>query len=88
MFARILNQPDSKSFSLFGPRGTGKSIWVRERFPDAVLHDLLEAGLRTELLAAPDRLERRIPRGDEGWIVLDEVQKVPARVTSLPTCER
>lgn len=78
MFPRILNHPEFKSFFLFGPRGTGKSSWVRQRFPDAVYLDLLEAGLSSELLAAPDRLERRLPRDHDGWIVLDEVQKVPA----------
>lgn len=77
MFTRILKSPESRSFFLFGPRGTGKSSWVRERFPDAVYLDLLEAGLSTELLANPGRLERRIPRDHDGWIVLDEVQKVP-----------
>jgi len=77
VFTRIIKQPDSKSFFLFGPRGTGKSSWVRERFPGAVYLDLLEAGLHSELLAAPGRLERRIPAGHEDWVVIDEVQKVP-----------
>ena len=77
MFTRILKSPESRSFFLFGPRGTGKSSWVRERFPDAIYLDLLEAGLSTELLANPGRLERRIPRDHDGWIVLDEVQKIP-----------
>lgn len=77
MFTRILKSPESRSFFLFGPRGTGKSSWVRERFPDAIYLDLLEAGLSTELLANPGRLERRIPHDHDGWIVLDEVQKIP-----------
>jgi len=31
----------------------------------------------TELLAAPQRLGERIPRGHKDWVVVDEVQRVP-----------
>jgi uncharacterized protein len=27
--------PKNKSFFLFGPRGTGKTTWVKKVFPDA-----------------------------------------------------
>jgi predicted AAA+ superfamily ATPase len=77
MFPRLL-VPPSKSFFLFGPRGTGKSTWVKEQFRDAIYLDLLESGLYTELLAAPERLEQRVPPAHRGWIVIDEVQRVPA----------
>ena len=78
MFSRLLEPPASKSFWLLGPRGTGKSMWVRARFPDAVHLDLLETDLYTELLASPSRLEAKIPPGHRGWVIVDEVQKVPA----------
>ncbi len=70
--------PPRGSFFLFGPRGTGKSTWVRDKLPGAVHLDLLESGLYLELLAAPERLESKIPPEHRGWVVLDEVQKVPA----------
>jgi predicted AAA+ superfamily ATPase len=76
MFTRLL-APPATSFFLFGPRGTGKSSWVTQRFPDAVYLDLLQSGLYTELLAAPERLERKIASDFRGWVVIDEVQKVP-----------
>ena len=41
----LLIPPGDKSFFLFGPRGTGKSTWVRERFPGAVYLDLLDSSL-------------------------------------------
>jgi predicted kinase len=41
MYARILKNPQS-SFFLLGPRGTGKSTWVSENFPDARIYDLLD----------------------------------------------
>ena len=71
-------QPPAKSFFLFGPRGTGKSSWLRDRLPDAIHLDLLESDLYTPLLASPQRLEGMIPQRYRGWVVLDEVQKVPA----------
>ena len=78
MYTRLLTPPADKSFFLFGPRGTGKSLWVRQAFADAVYFDLLEHALYSDLLAAPERLERLIPPGHQGWVILDEVQRVPA----------
>jgi len=77
MFSRTLNPPAAKSYFLFGPRGTGKSTWVRATYPEAVYLDLLESDLYTRLLAAPGRLESFLPHGTE-ICVIDEVQKVPA----------
>ena len=31
-----LLQPPRQSFFLFGPRGSGKSTWIRQRFPKAL----------------------------------------------------
>jgi predicted AAA+ superfamily ATPase len=78
VFPRLLRAPEAKSFFLLGPRGTGKSMWTRHQFPDAVTIDLLEADQYTSLLAAPGRLEDRIPPAHRDWVVIDEIQKVPA----------
>jgi predicted AAA+ superfamily ATPase len=77
MYCRLLKPPQNKSFFLFGPRGTGKTTWVRNAFPRAVYLDLLEAELFNDLLANPQRLERLIPRGFRDWIIIDEIQKIP-----------
>lgn len=53
-------------------------MWVRSALPDAVYLDLLESELYTELLASPARLEARIPPKHRGWVIIDEVQKIPA----------
>src|SRR5437899_9683487 len=45
---------------------------------EAVWIDLLESETYLELLASPARLESKIPPGHRGWIVIDEIQKVPA----------
>jgi len=43
-------------FFFFGPRGTGKSTWVRTNFPDAVRVDLLAPETYRSYLARPERL--------------------------------
>jgi predicted AAA+ superfamily ATPase len=77
MYSRLVKEPENKSFFLFGPRGTGKTTWVRQAFPDAVYIDLLESRLYNDLLADPQRLENLIPNNFNNWIIIDEVQKIP-----------
>jgi predicted AAA+ superfamily ATPase len=77
MYSRIINIPKNKSFFLFGPRGTGKTTWVKKSFPDAIYIDLLESRLFNELLADPQRLEDYIADDFRDWIIIDEVQKIP-----------
>ena len=66
-----------QSFFVFGPRGAGKTTWLKQRFPEALYLDLLDHALYLELLARPERLRELIPPRHDGWIVLDEVQRVP-----------
>ena len=62
---------------MFGPRGTGKTTWVKLTFPNAIYLDLLEAELFNDLLANPQRLENCIPKNFEDWIIIDELQRIP-----------
>jgi predicted AAA+ superfamily ATPase len=55
----------------------GKTAWLRARFVDALFFDLLDADTYTRLLAAPARLADAIPAGYRGWVVLDEIQRLP-----------
>ena len=77
MYSRLLKVPDNKSLFLFGPRGTGKSHWVKTRFPNSVYIDLLESQIFNSLLANPTRLENLIAPKFNGQIIIDEVQKIP-----------
>jgi len=77
MYSRLLKPPKNKSFFLFGPRGTGKTTWVKSEFPHALYLDLLEAELFNDLLANPQRLENLIPKDFRDWIIIDEVQRIP-----------
>ena len=64
---------------LFGPRGTGKSTWIRDRFPNAATYDLLNTGEALRLGKDPQALYRELSALPPGaWAVIDEVQKVPA----------
>ncbi|MEI8078106.1 MAG: DUF4143 domain-containing protein [bacterium] len=87
MYTRLLKRPLElgQSFFLFGPRGTGKTTWLRTQFtaPDTIFLNLLEGGLYTELLARPERLAALIPPQFAGWVVLDEIQRVPALLNEV-----
>jgi predicted AAA+ superfamily ATPase len=75
---RILHPSPKYSFFLFGPRGTGKSTWVRSAFPHAHNIDLLDESTFRSFSAAPERLldiVRALPSGTV--ILLDEIQRLP-----------
>lgn len=70
--------PPRGSFFLFGPRGTGKSTFVRERFAEAFVLDLLDPERVRSLSARPERLRELVEaRPPSGTVVIDEVQRVP-----------
>lgn len=78
MFKRILQINEKvKSFFLFGPRGTGKTCWLKENYPDALYFDLLNYSTYQQLSVQPDRLENLIPKNFSNYIILDEVQRIP-----------
>jgi len=75
--ARFLEDPGG-SFFLFGPRGTGKSTWLRHNFRDTVWVDLLDRETHRLYVAKPERLRQAVEaRPARRIVVLDEVQKVP-----------
>lgn len=62
---------------LFGPRGTGKTTWIKNSFPNAIYFDLLKAETRLQFLANPSLIEKLIPNNFSNWVVIDEIQQVP-----------
>lgn len=79
MLKRLLtiNKADHKSFFLFGPRGTGKTSWVKEYFPEALYVDLLKHQDYLLFQSNPSKLENRVLAHDSPWTIIDEIQKVP-----------
>lgn len=80
MLERLLavDKSAEKSFFLFGPRGTGKTSWVRTYFQDALYIDLLKNRDFIFLQGDPSRLEGMALSHPSPWIIIDEVQKIPA----------
>lgn len=83
MYSRLIEPPKDKSFFLFGPRGTGKTTWVKSKFRDALYLDLLEAELFNDLLANPQRLENLIPKNFNDRVIIDEVQRIPELLNEI-----
>lgn len=77
MIARDLQLPPGSSF-LLGPRGTGKTTWLRSVLPDALWIDLLKESTFAELAGRADRLEAMVDASGARTVVVDEVQKLPA----------
>lgn len=71
-------QAPSKSFFLFGPRGTGKSTFIKSHYKEALWIDFLRPDVFRTYLAHPERLYEAV-EGHPGSpvVVIDEVQKNP-----------
>ena len=77
MYTRSLQLP-AQSFFLLGPRGTGKSTWVRQQVPQALEIDLLRTHEFLRLQQDPGLLRSRVLGAEPGsWIFIDEIQKLP-----------
>lgn len=77
-------QPPRQSFFLLGPRGTGKTSWLRANLPDAYFVDLLAEGRFQRLLAEPGRFADEMRAIEPGrWVVLDEVQRLPSLLNEV-----
>lgn len=77
VFTRLLPRPDH-SFFVFGPRGTGKTTWLKSTFPDAVWFDLLRTQTFLGLSRRPESFRQQIEAQPSGtWVVVDEVQRLP-----------
>ena len=66
-----------ESFFLFGPRGTGKSTWLKQSFPKAFWLDLLDQESFRLYSAQPERLREAVLATNKMPIIIDEVQKIP-----------
>jgi predicted AAA+ superfamily ATPase len=74
---RLIPKTDQSHF-LFGPRGSGKSTWLKHAYPDALYLDLLDPVLFRDLSSKPERLREAIANASAGQpIIIDEIQKAP-----------
>jgi len=80
MYKRLLTLPTEtdSSYFLFGPRGTGKTTWLKSHLPNSTYIDLLDQKIYFELSANPGQLSEYFTEDRSQWIIIDEVQKIPA----------
>lgn len=77
MYKRFFTPP-KQSYFLFGPRGTGKSTWLKKTYPDAFWIDLLDPETFRFYSAGAERLRQLLAEHPtKKIVVIDEVQKVP-----------
>ena len=80
---RLLNidLPSRQSAFLWGPRKTGKSTYLKTRFPHSVVYNFLQTDLFLEFSKKLALLrERLLAKNNDALnypVILDEVQKVP-----------
>lgn len=80
MYTRAMELP-RRSFFLFGPRGTGKTTWLRTLLPPAThrWYDLLLDRELVRLTRDGDRFTQEVEALPIGsWVVVDEVQRLPS----------
>lgn len=83
MYTRCLEKPNH-SFFLLGPRGTGKTTWLRQVLPTALWFDLLRTQTLLSISRQPDSFRQQIealPKAS--WVVVDEIQRLPGLLNEV-----
>ncbi|RME17651.1 MAG: ATP-binding protein [Bdellovibrio sp.] len=81
---RFYSPPPQQSFFLFGPRGTGKSSFLKQFYPKAQCIDFLDPYNVDRFSYNPEALEPLVkPLHDGDPFILDEVQKVPSLLSKI-----
>lgn len=85
MYKRVLDIStllERKSIFLFGPRQTGKSTFLRQKYPDALYINLLSKKVFDDYLTKPQALESDLEifqrKHSSNIIIIDEIQKIPS----------
>ena len=80
---RLLKAP-TQSFFLLGPRGSGKSTWLRATLPEAYVIDLLSEETYQRLLANPGLFANELRSVQTGRrVIVDEVQRLPGLLNEV-----
>jgi len=73
--------PQRQSAFLWGPRKTGKTTYLKAKFPHSLVYDFLQTDLFFEFSKKPYLLREQLLAKDDNVlkypVILDEVQKIP-----------
>ncbi len=76
-----ISLPKGQSAFLWGPRKTGKSTYLKNKYPSSIVYDFLRTDLLFEMAKRPSLLREQLAaKSSEELsqpIILDEVQKIP-----------
>lgn len=75
--SRFFHKP-TVSYFLFGPRGTGKSTFLKDAYRNALYLDLLSPDIFRMYSARPERLKEVVAgHAEQKIVIIDEIQKIP-----------
>ena len=86
MIKRILNinKDLEDSIFLFGARQTGKSTFLREKFPNSIYIDLLDTSMASRFKRTPSLLyDSLIDKPQGTLIIIDEIPEVPEMLNEV-----
>lgn len=76
-----IDLPPAQSAFLWGPRKTGKTTYLKAKFPESIVYDFLKTDLFIELSKQPSLFREKILAQPETIlaqpVILDEAQKIP-----------
>ena len=80
MVNRLAKLSRSNSFFIFGPRGSGKSTLIQQRYAKQSFYiDLLDPMVEDQYRIQPNSLKQTLVHHQPHlkWVIIDEVQKLP-----------
>ena len=83
IYKRIL-KPIERSCFLFGPRGVGKSTWLKQQLPEATYIDLLDEARFQRWLVDPGEASMVLNALPDGsTVIFDEIQRLPGLLNDV-----
>ncbi len=83
MVPRFFNPP-TQSYFLFGPRGTGKSTFLRSFYPKAYYIDLLKPDLQRKYQSRPETIIDVVNGNvSSTTFIIDEIQRIPELLSAI-----
>jgi len=83
MIPRCFKAPN-QSYFIFGPRGSGKSTFLKATYPDAFYIDLLKPDIQRKYQSRPETIIELVHANPSiKTFIVDEIQKVPELLSAV-----